>query len=47
MAKRGRAIPFIVQSDEDPTQYVLGEQAVEMLTGITGKLALVAVAGAR
>lgn len=45
--KRARAIPFITQSPTDPSKYVLGEQAVDMLSGITGKLAVIAVAGAR
>ena len=46
MSKRNRALPFIVQSSTDPSKYVLGDQACEMLSGISGRVAVIAVAGA-
>lgn len=44
-SKKSRPIPFIVQKKSDPTKYELGEQAVTMLRGLTGRIALIAVAG--
>ena len=44
-SKRARSLPFIVQSAIDPQKYVLGDQAVEMLSSVTGKVAVIAVAG--
>lgn len=45
MSRRSRAIPFITVSPTDPSKYVLGDQAVELLSGMTGRLAVIAIAG--